>query len=183
NDIAADFGVSSIPVREALRRLEALGFVEALPNRGFIVSRISIEEIRELFEMRVALESMLIRLAVPRLSAADLAAAREALLDLAAEPDSTRWGPLNWRFHGLLYAAAERPRTLAVVENLHVHIDRFLRLQMSLVDGQRTSRREHMAILEACRKRDPELAARLLTEHVEAVGQTIVRFAARTTTA
>jgi DNA-binding GntR family transcriptional regulator len=179
NEIAADFGVSSIPVREALRRLEALGFVEALPNRGFIVSRISIEEIREIFDMRVALEPMLIRLAIPRLAADDLAAARQALLDLADERDSTQWGALNWRFHSILFAPAERPRTLKILENLHVHIDRFLRLQMSLVDGQRTSRGEHLAILEACRDRDVDLAVRLLTEHVEVVGQTIVGFAAR----
>jgi DNA-binding GntR family transcriptional regulator len=176
-DIVADFAVSSIPVREALRRLEALGFIELAPNRGFIVSRVSIDEIREMFDMRVALEPLLIRLAVPKRATEDLTAARQVLQELDDESDSMRWGELNWRFHSRLYAAAARSRTLSTLANLHAQVDQILRLQMSLVDAQRTSRREHLAILAVCKEGDAELAADLLIEHIKVVGDTIVGFA------
>src|SRR5277367_3812575 len=77
--VAAEQGVSHIPVREALRRLEAEGLVTFAPRRGFFVARLSAEDAEELGEMRAALEALAIRLAAPRLTTADLEAAAAAL--------------------------------------------------------------------------------------------------------
>ena len=178
SEVAAEFGVSVIPVREALRQLEAEGFVALHPHRGAVVPEISLDEIAELFDMRVALETMLIRMAVPRLAAADLAKAEGFLQEFDNEPDIHRWGHWNWLFHKALYAPANRRRTLAILANLHSHIDRVLRLQMSLEGGKAKANREHNAILKACRARDASKAATLLETHIRGVGAIVLRFAA-----
>src|SRR5258707_6182346 len=77
--VAAEHGVSHIPVREALRRLEAEGLVTFAPRRGFFVARLSADDAAELGEMRAALEALAIRVAVPRLCAADLDGAAAAI--------------------------------------------------------------------------------------------------------
>ena len=181
--IAQELGVSRIPLREALKQLEAEGLVAIAPHKGAVVASLSREEAEELFALRLQLETWLLREAIPRMREADFAHL-DAIIDESRMPDAdpgklTRWGELNWRFHSTLYAAAGRPRTLATLANMHAHIDRFLRLQMSLMDGQITSRREHLAILAACKAGDGERAARLLAEHIQAVAATIVDFANR----
>lgn len=179
NEVAANFGVSIIPVREALRQLEAQGFVVLHHNRGAVVAEISLDEIHELFDIRVALESMLIRQAIPRLTEADLRIAGAHLRALDHEADINKWGHWNWLFHEALYEPAGRARTLAILRNLHSHIDRVLRLEMSLAGGKRKSHREHSAILRACRERNPDRAAATLERHIRSVADMILRFAAK----
>jgi DNA-binding GntR family transcriptional regulator len=178
SEVAAEFGVSVIPVREALRQLEAQGFVVLHHNRGAVVPEIALEEIAELFDVRVALEEMLIRAAVPRLTESDLTKAETYSRALDNEADVNRWGHWNWLLHEALYAPANRRRTLAIVGNLHSHIDRVLRLQMSLEGGQAKARREHGAILRACRQHNEVKAAALLVSHIRGVGEIVLRFAA-----
>lgn len=177
SEIAADFGVSVIPVREALRQVVAEGFVILQRNRGAIVAEISVEETKELFDLRVALETMLMAAAVPNLKPADIDAAVEFQRAFEAEREIARWGRLNWQFHETLYIPAGRPRTLAIVANINRHVDRLLRVQMALVDGKLRSRLEHGAIVAACRQGDVKKAVSLLEQHIRGVEQIILHFA------
>ncbi len=179
NEVATNFGVSVIPVREALRQLEAQGFVIFRRNRGAVVAEISLDEISELFDIRVALETMLIRQAIARLTDADFHKAEKHLRALDKEADVNKWGQWNWLFHEALYSAAGRGRTLEILRNLHSHIDRLLRLQMSLAGGKKKSHREHSAILAACRQGDADRAAEVLGRHIRGVADIILRFATK----
>lgn len=178
SEIAAAFGVSVIPVREALRQLEAQGFVVLHHNRGAVVSEISLDEIAELFDVRLALESMVLAAAVPNLAEDDFRKAESYSRALDEENDVHRWGHWNWLFHEALYVPANRHRTVAILANLHGHIDRIVRLQMSLEGGRSKAHREHSAILRACRHRDAPRAVALLEKHIRDVRDIVLRFAA-----
>src|SRR6478752_7361428 len=96
--LADELGVSRIPVREALRQLEAEGLVSFSPHRGAVVSTLSLEEIEELFELRADIECELLRRAIPNTGAEHLTRANDLLdeFDAAlADRESERWGPLN----------------------------------------------------------------------------------------
>src|SRR6187402_1183909 len=99
DELAEKFGTSRIPVREALRQLEAEGFVTFLPNRGAVVSDLSVDEVVELLEIRIALECHALRLAIPVLGEIDLDEARKILQAYDSEPDPAKWGAFNWKFH------------------------------------------------------------------------------------
>jgi DNA-binding GntR family transcriptional regulator len=175
--LARQYGVSRIPLREALRRLEAEGLVRIEPNKGAAVADFPPEEIGELFEMRAALESDLVRLAVPRLARADLDEASAALgayeeaLDRGQVAD---WGALNWRFHAALYRAAGRPRWLELVAQLNRQTDRFVRLQLALTGALDRARSEHRDILVLAEKRDAGAVAALVRRHILEAGQMLV---------
>lgn len=177
SEVAADFGVSVIPVREALRQLVAEGFVVLHRNKTAIVAEVSTDEIRELFDLRVALETLLLAEAVPHMSDADIAKAATFQTALENETDHNEWGRWNWLYHEALYKPAGRARTLSIVENINSHVDRVIRLQMSLVGGTSKPRREHGAILQACRKRDAEKAVSLLRQHIRGVEKIILDYA------
>jgi DNA-binding GntR family transcriptional regulator len=177
--VAADFGVSRIPVREALRQLEAEGLVTFSPHRGAVVSSLSIAEIDELFALRSRLETILLRRAVPLLSEEDLERAEEILNEYDAafrNRDVAAWGDLNWQFHSTLYFAARRPVTMAVVERLHLHTNRYARMQLALTRGEARAQKEHGAILAAARKGDASRASTLLSAHILGAGRSLVRF-------
>lgn len=177
--LAAELGVSRIPIREALRQLEAEGLVVFNPHRGAVVSSLSVDEIDELFELRSQIESDLVRRAVSRTTAEDVSRARDILKAYEAafrNGEVTEWGKLNWEFHSTLYAPAGRPFTMAIIQRLHQQSDRYLRMQLVLTHGQLRASDEHRAILAAVAAHDTKQAAALMRQHIMGAGRQLVRF-------
>lgn len=173
DELAEKFGTSRIPVREALRQLEAEGFVTFLPNRGAVVSDLSIDEVIELLEIRIALECHALRLAIPAMGDIDLDDAGAILRSYDEEPDPENWGAFNWRFHKSLYAPCNRPRLLAMIEANYGHVGRFTRALVSRATGKDRPQREHYQLLEFCRDGEIEKAVRLLREHIVQTQKTL----------
>lgn len=177
--VATDLGVSRIPVREALRQLEAEGLVTFTPHQGAVVSTLSLEEMEELFELRALLETDLLRRAVPRLRSEDLDDAAEILdaYEAAFERgDVAEWGALNWEFHSALLEPAGRPFTIGIVQNLQNQSDRYMRMQLALTHGEGRASHEHRAIADAARRGDADHACALLTAHILGAGRALVEF-------
>lgn len=166
DDVAKLFNVSKIPVREALKQLEAEGFVTFQRNRGAIVASLSEPEIVQVFEVRALLEAQAIRLAVPMMTAQDLARADAAELAFAQEPDVSQWAARNWEFHSALYTAAGRDFLMTLIRSVNDRVARFLRVQLTVSGGHDLAVREHRQILAACRQGDAETAARLTHDHI-----------------
>lgn len=180
--IGIELGVSRIPVREALRQLEAEGLVTFNPHRGAVVSTLSLKQIRELFELRAEIEGDLIRRAVPHMTPEDHARAEEILDAYEAALRAGQvavWGALNWQFHSTLYAPADRVLTMSIVSRLHHHSDRYLRMQLALTHGETRARQEHRAIAAAAKKRDGAKAERLMRAHILGAGAVLVAFLER----
>ncbi|WP_413200854.1 GntR family transcriptional regulator [Nostoc piscinale] len=176
DEIATQFGVSRIPVREALRQLEAEGLVTLHLNRGAMVSVLTAAEAQEICEIRSALEVQAIQLAIPKFSAADLEKAALILETTDQTTDAGLLAQLNWEFHAALYTSAERPRLLAMIKNLHINCDRYVRMQMAQMDYQERSQKEHYQLLDACKQRDTKTAVRLLKRHIDAAGEQLVMY-------
>ncbi len=166
DELAERFGTSRIPVREALRQLEAEGLVTIHPNRGAVVASYSIEEVLELLDIRIALECRALSLAVPEMVESDLEEAAMILESYDKEPDPSEWSEMNWRFHKTLYVPCHRPRLLAMIEANYGQIGRFLRVQVSKVTGKDKPQSEHRRILEACQQRKRAEAVTLLEQHI-----------------
>lgn len=177
--LAEDLGVSRIPIREALRQLEAEGLVTFNPHRGAIVSSLSLSEIEEVFEIRSTVEPDLLRRALPRLTEYQLDLADD-VLDRYAQAlrsgDVAMWGELNWQFHSTLYAPAERPVTMGIVQRLHQQSDRYLRMQLALTHGETRANDEHRAIAAAARDGDVKRACVLMREHIAGAGRSLLVF-------
>lgn len=173
--VAGELGVSRIPVREALKQLEAEGLVTLVSHRGAVVSKLSPEEIAELFELRAVLEAWLLGLAVPRMTEADLAQADGILERMVANERIDQWGALNWEFHMALYRPSGRTETMKLLNRVHGMIDRYVRLQISLTSGQVKAHREHRQLLDLCRRHDAEGAARALEAHVTEVRDALLQ--------
>ncbi|MEH7828561.1 GntR family transcriptional regulator [Gemmobacter denitrificans] len=166
DEVAALFNVSKIPVREALKQLEAEGFVSFQRNRGAVVARLSEPEIAQIFEVRAMLEANAIRLSVPLMTGADIALAAAHATDFDRETDVSRWADLNWAFHSSLYLAAGRPYLLQMIRTVNDRVERYLRVQLTLSGGHETASREHALILAACRDGDADGAALLVQDHI-----------------
>lgn len=175
--IAQKFGISKIPLREALARLEAGGFVITHPRRGVFVSTISTEKIEEIFQLRLSIEPDVLRNALPKITAEDLAAAA-VIIEKFEAANTNALGKLNWEFHRTLYAPSQRKLTLQILENLHLHVDRYVRLHMGTLDTSRSSNNEHRMLLEACRRTDVEAAVNILRAHIDNIRLAIQAFVA-----
>lgn len=176
DEIAAHLGVSRIPVREALRQLEAEGLVTFFPRRGAVVSQLSYQEVQEIYEIRIPLEAAALRLAIPHLSEDDLQRAAEILDTIDREAEVTRWSELNRAFHTTLYAPAGRARLLTLINTLRTNVERYQRIYISLMHHNPDSQREHRLILEACRRRDIVAAVKALESHLGNAAQSLVAY-------
>jgi DNA-binding GntR family transcriptional regulator len=168
--LAAEFGLSRIPVREALFQLDAEGLVTIEPQRGATVSPLSRERMIETLELRALIEPYLLKLSAPRLTAEDHVALQAVLAEYGlaiAAGEVNRWGELNTRFHLLLYRQAGRPRGQTIVTTLLRESDRYTRVQLSAsADYQRRAQREHKELLRLCRRGDYQRAAELMEKHI-----------------
>lgn len=190
--LAAEFGVSRTPVREALRKLQESGLVELAPNRGAIVRMLTPHEIRDAYEVRAELEGLAAGLAARRIRQDQLerlrvaqAGFRDALRQTAARrsdggptttaEDRLRWSRANDAFHQGIHAAGGNAVLDATLSGLRRSIPRDL---SRIVLGESTSVlaenvAEHDAILEAIERRDEEAARRLMHEHVQHAGELV----------
>nr|WP_256667642.1 MULTISPECIES: GntR family transcriptional regulator [unclassified Pseudomonas] len=173
DDIARQFNVSKIPVREALKRLEAEGLVMFQRNRGAMVTRMSESELAQMFEVRMLLEDKALRLAIPNMTEATFARAERICQEFIGENNVGRWAELNWELHACLYEPAQRPFLISMIRSVNDKLERYLRMQMSLSAGKERADHEHHEILQACRDGDVERAAGLLDEHIAGVCKTL----------
>ena len=174
--IAQMFNVSRIPVREALKRLEAQGLVTSVRFKGVVVSALSPAEIREIFAFRALLESDVIAGAVPAMRPQSLQEARQYMEAFDREEDPAKWGELNWHFHMALYRDAGRPYFLEVIRTANDRVERYVRAQLELTGSRGRARTEHQAIFNACAKGDGEQAAALTRAHILDAGESLIEF-------
>lgn len=167
DELAGDFGVSKIPIREALVQLESEGLVTVSANRGASIKAKSPEELEEIFLMRVALEPIALRVALPRFTNAGLNVAEGLLEDFAATDDPANWSELNWAFHSTLYQPAGLPRLLRTIESLHARTATYVAAFRGW-DMPESADAEHRAILRFCRDRDTARATEALVSHLDA---------------
>jgi DNA-binding GntR family transcriptional regulator len=186
--LSEQFGVSRTPVREALRRLAALGLVSFEPNRGVRVEMLSRDEIREAFMVRAELESLATGLATPRMTEDDLRALEQAerafsratlaLVEMshAGRQDlelAREWLHANYAFHDVIYAAAAVPliERMAKAARRTFLVKPVWATGAELDDLYLKNDRQHRAIREAIAARSPEGARVLAREHVLSSGR------------
>jgi DNA-binding GntR family transcriptional regulator len=170
--LAEAFGVSRIPVREALFQLEAEGLVQMVPHKGALVTGLSKEEVDDIFDLRVMLEPRLLRDAIPRLTEADfqrIEAAQHAFEAMITSGGIAGSGTLNAEFHLALYAAARLPKSAAIVTGLLQTSERYTRLQLASSRAFAKAAREHRELLATCRAGTVDAACDLLAAHIEGV--------------
>ena len=165
-ELAERFGVSRLPVRDALLRLEAQGLVHVYPNRGAFVISLSADEVREIFEMRLLLEGDMIERAVPRMSTDDWRRIDAAQAESTRTAGSDEWVEGDWRLHRALYEPAARPRQLGTIEQLRATVARYWTARDALPSRTTEWLADHDAILAACRARASVAARRRLEDHL-----------------
>ncbi|GGW38926.1 transcriptional regulator [Gemmobacter lanyuensis] len=167
DEIARQHGVSKIPVREALLRLEVDGFVLFRKNKGAIVRELSAQEVLNLLDIREALECKALELAVPQMIDSDIAAAREIINSYGQKKTVEAWSALNLRFHQVLYEPCGNAPLLQMIDDLRARIGPVMRLLVTETTGLERPHAEHTAILEACIAHDTQKAVSLLRQHIQ----------------
>ena len=173
-ELADRFGVSRLPVRDALLRLEAQGLVEVFPNRGAFVVSLSADEVREIYELRSLLEGDAIERAVPRMTADDWRRIEAAHETSVRSADSVEWADGDWLFHRALYLPAGRPRQLAMIDTLRGTVARYWSAYNALPTRTAEWLADHQAILEACRARSAVAARRRLGDHLRRASELVL---------
>ncbi len=163
--LAARFGISRMPIREAIKQLQSLGFVTVEPTRRAHVAPVSLADFLEIYDMRIAVETLAIKSAIPQLTNAQIDAAAAIQTEIErTQPE--KFGPLNSDFHMTLYAPSARPRLLELIQNLCRAADRYTFMCSVGQAFHDKSSREHHELLAACTKRDIDTAVACLTKHI-----------------
>lgn len=162
-ELATTFKVSRMPIREALRQLEAQALVDFEPHRGAVVVQITLLDAMDNYAIRAALEPQALRLSIPHLTEEDFTIAEEILAEIDQETDPGRMGELNRRFHMTLYAQAGLPRLIALTEQHLASADRYLRFHLAAIGDM--GQDEHRDMLAACRAGDEASAIDALARH------------------
>jgi DNA-binding GntR family transcriptional regulator len=185
-DLAARFGLSQMPVREALQQLQGEGLVILSPNRGATVRRMDAEFVRQIFDIREALEGFLTRQAAPRVDPPALARLRaisRRFDEAVAAEDTGAKVRVNLAFHSAIMAVTGNTEALRLLE-LHTHLIGALRLRFGYRPGRAEQvRREHAALLRALARNDAEEAGRIHDLHIRHARDDMLATLARETQA
>ena len=176
--LASELGVSHVPLREAIQRLEAEGFLAVHPRRGAFVMPLSIDDASEIFDLRATLETKALRASIPNLTSEQLQIVRESCAAADGVTDLVRYGELNVQFHRALFAGANRPRLQSLIETLWSNAARYSMLLRFKGGHFQQSQIDHWDLVEAAVHRDTERACATLTDHIAAAVQKILKMMA-----
>lgn len=175
-ELADLFGVSRMPVREALRQLEAQSLLNVVQHKGAVVAPLITTNAVETYALRSVLESFALRLSIPLLDDNDLALAAQYIEQLETETDHAQIGKLNRLFHMSLYHKAPNSKLLDLIERELNEEERFLRFHLSSMGLGKLSQDDHRALLDAARAKDIDKTVELLERHLEKASVTMRRY-------
>jgi len=167
-ELAEQFGTSRIPVREALNSLQAEGLVQIEPNRGAYVTTLGADELHELFDLRVLLETEVLRRAVPLHTERTLRRLESVQHELDGETEPLEWLRLDRAFHDGLYAPSGRLRSLQMVASLRASVERFYLAQLGPEARRPGWNDEHQRLIALVRAGDADGACAMLAAHLRA---------------
>lgn len=174
-DLAVQLNVSTTPVREALRDLASDQLIRFHPHRGAVVHELDMSELREIYEIRKALEPLAMRIAAERISKEQVKQAAALITRMEKEADAAAWVQANWEFHALLESAAHSPRLMALVKSVQDSSALYVAHAVNLDPARmRKGDAEHRRIVSALRAGDGDTAAETLRRHLDATLQAIL---------
>jgi DNA-binding GntR family transcriptional regulator len=186
--LAAEYRLSRTPIREALRKLQAEGTVELVPNQGAVVRGTTMRDVREGYEVRAELEGMAAALAAAWITDEHLTQLRQAeelFRGAIEDSQSGTWARANDQFHEAVQAAAGNERLRRTIRDLHKAFPRRLTWGALEADSKLLAENveQHHEILEAIERRDPDAAREAMRRHVLRAGELIARWVERRETA
>lgn len=167
--VAAELGVSRIPVFHALAKLESEGLIEISPNRAAFVSTPSAGRCLEIFDLRRLLEGDMLARAIGQHTQRSLRAVRAVMLELEDDEGPRAWIAADRRYYAALYSPAARDLTLLTIQNLRNAVDRiYLASELPVLDRETWIDR-YQALFDAVAAQDRERSAHLLGENIDAM--------------
>ncbi len=181
DEIAHRLGVSRMPVREAIRRLESLGLVIVAPHRGTRIASLSPKDVKDIYSLRRMLEGEAVRLAAAKITPAELTSLRNLSGEMrlaARNRETVKRLLLNKEFHSSLYAASGRRHLCNLISSLWETTAPYRSIWSSMPGHLEQSFDEHEQILAACEKRDSDLAERIVRQHLEQTEISVIEWLA-----
>jgi DNA-binding GntR family transcriptional regulator len=170
-ELADQLNVSRTPIREALFRLESQGFVKTLPRKGVVVSKLSPEEVIEIFTILASLESLVMKLAAQRADQSDRDELKTVIDEIERELADQRFSQsdrsFHFEIHNIVCRAARSPRLKDMLEGLSDYISAFALLGYELPGRMRKAMEEHCDLAKAVYNREVEFAETLTKIHLE----------------
>jgi len=176
-NISEKLGVSRTPIREAIQRLAAEGFVKMVPNQGMVVNKISIKDMRELLQIRSVLEGLAARLVaqvIKEEEIKELEKYQKQMEFFTNENDPLSFSKMDCEFHELILNICGNNRLIQIRKNLSDQANRYRIRSLSIAGRLKYSLKEHREIVEALKRKDSEQADRLSQKHVENVLKNIL---------
>lgn len=167
--LAAQWGMSRTPVREALKQLAVTGLVESHPHRGVFVARVDSDQVREMFELAGELEASCARLAALRMSAEErhqLEAMHVASMEWVGRGQTDRYDAFNLEFHAAIFRGCHNQQMIDTTLTMRGRVAPFRRAQFNIAIRVSASFAEHQAIVEAILRGDADTAASSMRGHI-----------------
>lgn len=178
DELAERFKVSRVPIRDALKVLEADGLITLLPNRTAIVTVLTAEDVEEIFNIRRMLECDLIRRALVLATVTDQKAVQKVLRQLDAATTGIQFAKLDREFHATMYQPAKQPRQQMIVDKLGQQLARFYGSTLDFLSYHRACQGSHHELAEAFLQRNSGKSATCLDQHLQLAMQKILALVA-----
>ena len=175
--LAEELGVSRTPIREAIRELEADGYVVMIPRRGAYVADISLKDIAQVFEIRSALEELAAGLAAERITEDELEELERLLLEIRDSIDRQDMEGIieaDVQFHQILYEASRNTRLIEIINNLRDQVLRFRSVSLHYPGRLEATWQEHRDLVEAIADRNAARAMKIAIRHMENSEKTLL---------
>jgi DNA-binding GntR family transcriptional regulator len=180
-ELAKMMGISTTPIKEALRMLSHEGLVETLPRKGTYVSAMVNASIEEIMMLKANLEGLTARLAAAKITQEQLSELEEQvrrLEELSKQQDTERLAEENSRFHAMIHRFAGNPIVNQMLTNVDAFDRAFRKRALQYMSEVEEGFAEHKQIWEAIRQRDPELAEQSMKQHIMRTAESVLKQAA-----
>ena len=177
SSLAIEFSASRSPIREALRQLESQGLLTFERNKGYTVSKLSVKQVDEVYNIRWLLESYATRLAVEKATKKDvgyLDGLNKKLYEAVKQNDLKAWLYHNTLFHTFFYDNCGNDNLQTILNTLHLRIHRYKYIIISLPGHFEDYLAKHDGILRACREQDGDLAEHYMKLHIKTIKEILI---------
>jgi len=176
-DIASSMGISRTPIREAFRKLENEGFVQIIPRKGAVVAGINPKEVKNLYEIKSALEGLAARLACARIKKKDITRLEKINMELKTlmeGKDVEGFYRAHTRFHEVFVNLSGNSKLIQMISNLNDHFKRFGIVSLALPGQFEKAIRQHMEIVEAFSMKNEDAVEERVRNNVMTGGKVLI---------